>query len=164
MKKQHYFSFETPLPAQKLLAQLPNALREYNAASYNPWSDLRYEIPKYSNNRFRIGIERAGHSFGGYWYCATIHEAEAGSRITGNIVFNPDENDISQGSEETIWDKLQTIFFFVLLFIPIVLLWIGLGIYYLYRRIRHLPRELNKEEKLVEFMTKHLSCTLIEQR
>ena len=164
MKKPTYFVFETPLSMQNLFMHLPEALREYNANSYNPWSDLRYEIPKCSNNRFRIGIERAGHSLGGYWYCATIQETDAGSCITGSIVFNPDENNISQGSEETIWDKLQTVFFFVLLLIPIVLIWIGLGVYYLYRRIRHPPRELNKEEKLVEFMTKHLSCTLTTQR
>ena len=97
-------------------------------------------------------------------YGATIEAAEQGCRITGNVVFNPDENDISQGPEETLWDKIQTALLFILLLLPLILFLIGYGIYILYRRIRHLPKELTKEEKLVEFMTKYLSCHLTEQR
>lgn len=160
-KTPTYFAFETPLSAQELFERLPEALREYNTANYDPWTDLRHEIPPGSKDRFRIGIERAGHSFGGYWYCATIEEIEQGSRITGNVVFNPDENDISQGPEETLWDKIQFVLLFVLLLIPIILLWIGFRIY---KWIRHIPKELSKEELLVQFMTKYLSCHLTEQR
>ena len=162
-KKPSYFAFNTPLSPQKLLTQLPEALREYNAVTDNPWSNLRYEIPKGSHNRFRIGLERAGHSFGGYWYCATMEETEAGCRIAGNIVFNPDENDVGQGSEETLWDKMQVGLLRVLLLIPLILFYIGYGIYLLYRRIRNLPKDLTKEEKLVDFMTKHLACQLTER-
>ena len=164
MKKPTYFAFETSLSAKQLFDRLPEALREYNAIDPESWGDLRWEIPIESKNRFRIGIERAGHSNGGYWYCATIEETENGSRITGNVVFNPDENDISQGPEETLWDKIQTALLFILLLLPLILFLIGYGIYILYRRIRHLPKELTKEEKLVEFMTKYLSCHLTEQR
>jgi hypothetical protein len=161
VKKPTYFAFEASLSARQLFDRLPEALQEYNAATCNPWADLRYEIPKESHNRFRIGIERAGHSFGGYWYCATIEETEQGSRITGNVAFNPDENDISQGPEETLWDKIQFVLLFVLLLIPLILLWIGFRIY---KWIRHIPKELSKEELLVHFMTKYLSCRLTEQR
>ena len=163
-KTPAHFAFETPLSAQQLSERLPEALREYNTVNYDPWTDLRHEVPHGSQNRFRIGIERAGHSNGGYWYCATIDETEKGSRITGNVVFDPDENDISQGSEETLWDKIQFVLLVILLLIPLILFWIGYGIYNLYRRIRHLPKELTKEEKLVHFMTKYLSCQLTEQR
>ena len=161
MKKPTYFAFETSLSAKQLLDRLPEALKEKNADNYSAWDALRSEIPRGSNNRFRIGVERAGHSLGGYWYCATIEDAEQGSRITGNIVFNPDENDISQGPEETLWDKVQFVLLFVLLLIPIILLWIGFRIY---KWIRHIPKELSKEELLVHFMTKYLSCRLTEQR
>ena len=164
MKKPTYFAFETPLSAKQLFDRLPEALRAYNAIDPESWSDLRWEIPGKSKNRFRIGIERAGHSNGGYWYCATIEGAEHGSRITGNIVFNPDEDDIRQGAPETLWDKLQTVLLCVLLLFPLILFYIGYGIYLLYRRIRHLPKELTKEEKLMKFMTKYLSCRLTEQR
>ena len=156
-----YFAFETSLSAKQLFDRLPEVLREYNAIDPESLSDLRWEIPCESKNRFRIGIERAGHSNGGYWYCATIEEAEHGSRITGNVVFNPDENDISQGPEETLWDKIQFVLLFVLLLIPIILFWIGFRIY---RWIRHIPKELSKEELLVHFMTRYLSCRLTEQR
>lgn len=162
MKKPSSFVFNTSLSPQKLLSQLPEALREYNAVTDHPWSELRYEIPERGQNRFRIGIERAGHSNGGYWYCATMEETEAGCRITGNIVFNPDENDVSQGSEETLGDKIQAGLLCVLLLIPLILFYIGYGIYLLYRRIRNLPKELTKEEKLVDFLTKHLDCQLTE--
>jgi hypothetical protein len=163
MKKKTptYFAFETSLSAKQLFDRLPEALREYNAINPESWGDLRWEIPGESKNRFRIGIERAGHSNGGYWYCATIEETETGSRITGNVVFNPDENDISQGSKETLWDKIQSVLLFVLLLIPIILLQIGFRIY---KWIRHIPKELSKEGLLVHFMTKHLSCRLTEQR
>ena len=160
-KTPTYFAFETSLSAKQLFDRLPEALREYNAIDPESLSDLRWEIPGESKNRFRIGIERAGHSNGGYWYCATIDETEHGSRITGNVVFNPDENDISQGPEETLWDKIQFVLLFVLLLIPIILLWIGFRIY---KWIRHIPKELSKEELLVHFMTRYLSCRLTEQR
>lgn len=156
-----YFAFETSLSAQQLFDRLPEVLREYNAIDPESWGDLRWEIPGESKNRFRIGIERAGHSNGGYWYCATIEETETGSRITGNVVFNPDENDISQGAEETLWDRIQSVLLFVLLLIPIILLQIGFRIY---KWIRHIPKELSKEELLVHFMTKYLPCHLTEQR
>lgn len=160
-KTPTYFAFATSLSAKQLYDRLPEALREYNAIDPEAWRDLRWEIPYESKNRFRIGIERAGHSFGGYWYCATIEEIEQGSRITGNVVFNPDENDISQGPEETLWDKIQFVLLFVLLLIPLILFWIGFQIY---KWIRHIPKELSKEELLVQFMTKYLSCHLTEQR
>ena len=160
MKKPTYFAFETSLSARQLFDRLPEAIKEKNANNYSAWDALRYEIPHESKNRFRIGIEWAGHSNGGYWYCATIDETETGSRITGNVVFNPDENDISQGPEETLWDKIQFVLLFVLLLIPIILLWIGFRIY---KWIRHIPKELSKEELLVQFMTKYLYCRLTEQ-
>ena len=93
-----------------------------------------------------------------------MEETEAGCRITGNVVFISNDNDVSHGPKETLWDKALICLFCIFLLIPLILFFIGYGIYLLYRRIRHMPKELNKEEKLVDFMTKQLFCKVTEQR
>lgn len=158
-----YFAFQTPLSEKGLFDRMPEAIREFDSLHPSVYECLRYEVPKGSQSRFRIGIERAGHSNGGYWYCATVEETSHGCRITGNIVFNPDENDIGEAPTSTLWEKIEFVLFFIILLIPIIFIWIGFGIYAIYKWIKHIPRDLNKEEKLVEFMTTYLSCTLTEQ-
>lgn len=156
-----YFAFQTNLTKNALFDRLPEAIREYNSRYPSDFQALLYKVPKGKQNRFRIGVERAGHSQGGYWYCATVEETDHCCHITGNIVFNPDENDISQGPEETLWGKVQAVLLFVLLLIPIILIGIGFRIY---AWIRHIPKELSKEEKLAIFMTKYLFCHPTEQQ
>lgn len=163
-KKSSYFAFQTPLSAEELFERLPEAILEFDSLYPSVYEALRYEVPRGTKNYFRIGVERVGHSNGGHWYCATVEETNQGCRITGNIVFNPDDNGIGEDPTPTLWERIQTVFLCIILLIPLVFVWIGWAIYTIYQRIKGIPRDLKKEEKLVAFMTNHLSCTLTECR
>ena len=162
MKKQApptYFSFETQLSSHDFLALLQQEIHEYNAA-HQDW--LLFHIPAGSHYRFRIGLQRAGHS-GGYWYCATIHETKSGCQITGNIVRNPDENDVEilppkPSAQYRLWNAIAWILFGI----PILLICAVVYLSAIFRK-RPAPQPA-KEALLLELMTDRLPCQLIEQR
>ena len=162
MKKQRpntYFSFETQLSPDELLAQLSQTINAYND-NHTDWLLLR--VPARSRNRFQIGLQRAGHS-GGYWYCGTIHEAESGCQITGNIVRNPDENDVEfLPPKPPIQYRLRNAIVWILFCIPILLLCAVVYLSVIFRK-RPAPQPA-KEALLLELMTDRLPCQLIEQR
>ncbi len=163
MKKPTYFAFETSLSAQEVLPLLQHEIKAYNSL-HEDW--LLYHVPTGSHNRFRIGVERAGHS-GGYWYCATIVETAQGSRIAGSIVLNPDENDAeTKLPQPSFRYRLRDAIVWILFGIPVLLI---VAVVYLYHAIsrlfrRHPLQKQSKEERLLDFMTNHLSCHLTEQR
>ena len=162
MKKQApptYFSFETQLSPDEFLSQLPQAIDAYND---NCTDYPILCIPAMRHNRFRIGLQRAGHS-GGYWYCGTIHEAESGCQITGNIVRNPDENDVEfLPPKPPIQYRLRNAIVWILFGIPILLI---CAVVYLSAIFRQCPApQPAKEALLLELMTDRLPCQLIEQR
>ena len=162
MKKRRpnaYFSFETQLSPEEFLAQLQLAIEAYNATCTD-W--LLFQIPAGSHNRFRIGLQRAGHS-GGYWYCGTIHEEGPGCQITGNIVRNPDENDVEiLPSKPPMQYRLRNAIVSILFGIPILLICAVVYLSALFRK-RPAPQPA-KEALLLELMTDRLPCQLIEQR
>ena len=165
MKKRRpntYFSFETQLSPEEFLAQLQLAIEAYNATCTD-W--LLFQIPAGSHNRFRIGLQRAGHS-GGYWYCGTIHEEGPGCQITGNIVRNPDENDVEILPEKPIVKhRLGTVIVWILFGIPILFV---LAVVLLCNAICNLFRKRpapkpTKEALLLWLMTDRLPCQLLVQ-
>lgn len=167
MKKEKtpsYFTFQTPLSSKALFERMPEAIREFDSLHSSVYEALLYEVPSGTLNYFRIGVERVGHSNGGYWYCATVEETSQGCRITGNIVLNPDDNGIGEDPTPTLGETIRTAFLCIILLIPLVFILTGWGIYTIYQRIKGIPRDMKKEEKLIAFMTNHLSCTLIECR
>ena len=165
MKKQApptYFSFETQLSSHDFLALLQQEIHEYNAA-HQDW--LLFHIPAGSHYRFRIGLQRAGHS-GGYWYCGTIHEEGPGCQITGNIVCNPDENDVEILPEKPILRyRLGIAIVWILFGIPILLIYATVSlcdaICNLFRK-RPAPKP-TKEALLLWLMTDRLPCQLLVQ-
>ena len=166
MKKQApptYFSFETQLSSHDFLALLQQEIHEYNAA-HQDW--LLFHIPAGSHYRFRIGLQRAGHS-GGYWYCATIHETKSGCQITGNIVCNPDENDVEilppkPSTQYRLKNAIVWILFGIPLLLIVAIVYLLCAICNIFRK-RPAPKP-TKEALLLELMTDRLPCQLIEQR
>ena len=159
MKKRRpntYFSFETQLSSEAFLAQLQQVIEAYNATCTDR---LLFHIPAGSHNRFRIGLQRAGHS-GGYWYCGTIHEEGPGCQITGNIVCNPDENDVEILPEKPILRyRLGIAIVWILLIYATVSLCDA--ICNLFRK-RPAPKP-TKEALLLWLMTDRLPCQLLVQ-
>lgn len=124
-----------------------------------------YLLRRKENGNFHLGIERAGHC-GGNWYVANVTEADGKTKISGKIVYNPDENGQETKTErkQSVRETIGLIVMFVL-FLPLVILGaIVFGILLLINKIRikrskpPILNELTKEEKLDKFMIEYLNC------
>lgn len=157
-QKPVFFAFATSRSPEQVLSTIYPELIEFNAEHD---LSLYYHVPKESKNRFHIGLERDGHSSGGYWYCANMQVIDGMAHISGRILYNPDQNDVEHPKEKpALWEWIGDAILWVIL-IPVLL---AAGCWRLYCLIAKKRWDYKKEEKLMDFMTNNMGCTLIEQR
>ena len=154
MKSTKHFAFTTPLPPDDLLARLPLELDAY-ASEHRLRDGLLF---KKTEDGFRIGLGQAGHSHGD-WYFATMERAGDVTYIQGEIKTDPPYESDNQPKWKTVLDWIGIGFLALLCAIPILVIWLVFGVKSLIRKLRGLPRELTREEILVDFMTTRMGCT-----
>ncbi len=155
-QKQEYFAFETNTSSEEWADKLALSFEDYVRENNH---DMRLHVME-DGNRFRIGLERAGHS-SGYWYCAHVQQEDGKTRISGRIVFGPNENDEPQEPE-----KMP--FYHWLWAVPLCLIVIILGaipyaLWQFVRWVRRAPKPMEKEELLVQFMTNAMNCSYLNE-
>ena len=154
--KTEYFAFETNTSPENLLRSLPSVFDDY-------WRenrlDLRLSVVE-GEKRFRIGLERAGHS-SGYWYCAHVQQEDGKTRISGRIIFDPDENDQPQETEKMPF--YHWLWAAPLCLIAVILGAIPYAIWKIICWVRRVPKPMEKEEILIDFMTNAMSCSYLNE-
>lgn len=154
--KTEYFAFETNTSPENLLRSLPSVFDDY-------WRenrlDLRLNVME-GENRFRIGLEREGHSSGD-WYCARVEKVDGKTRISGKIVLDPDENDQPKPAEKM--PLKDWLWIAPLVLIVVILGAIPYAIWKIICWVRRVPKPMEKEEILVDFMTNAMSCTYLNE-
>ncbi len=140
-----------PYSKESLLAKLNQRDGEYHR-----FGDLGdYLIKIKSDDRFFLGVERGSHA--GTWYIADVRECDGGLKISGRLVYHPDED--GNAPRLTWKDHVETavlyIFFSPLWLVSTV---IG-GVRKLIYKIKKLPQPRPAaEEKLDTFMCDFLGC------
>lgn len=161
--KMTHFEFFSKYSAEQFLRLLPSKVAFYEDDKYG-----MLFLEKDMNGRFRIGLEKGGHS--GEWYCGEISERENGCYISGDIFYDPDKNpDYNKDykpEKKPLRKKILEICGIVL-FLPLVLIillidavlfpeFAGADIAGMF--IKTTP---SKQDKLVDFMTKEMRCQLL---
>lgn len=157
MKHTQEYVYEYPHSKKKLLAQLDNR----RGINHN-YRFGEYLIEIKSDNCFFLGVQRGGHSGGGYWYIARIAEAESGAPIIrGGIVYNPDNHGNPQ--KEAFPDRIEFFLLSVLL-LPVILIIKAAQLFrMLLLKIRKKPLPRPAEEvNLDRFMTEYLHCRKLQ--
>ena len=154
-KNSKLFVFETNISLDEWIGNLSCGFERYVQENHH---DMRFRMME--KNRFRIGLERAGHS-SGYWYCAHVEKVAGKTRIFGQIVLDPDENDQPQPAEKMPFK--DWLWAAPLVLIIVILGAIPYAIWQLVRWIRRVPGPMKKEEILVEFMTNAMNCCYLNE-
>ncbi len=155
-KKVETFVFTT--------SQSPEAFKLNLREAVRAKGDMLYED---TESGFDFGVSRGGHS-GGYWYCASLTETEAGSEMRGEIVYRTYHRD-GELREDTKWEKLRDwmgIAVIVVFFSPVFLIALAIwGIMLLIGKLRGRPWEktMTDGEKLTCFMTEVMGCSTAEE-
>jgi hypothetical protein len=117
---------------------------------------------KDTEDGFDLGVARGGHS-GGYWYVATLTEADEQTFVSGQIVYRSYHSD-GKLREETKWEKILGwigVSLIVLIAAPAILIGLAVwGIMELIGKLRGRPSEatMTDGEKLTRFMTEAVGC------
>lgn len=145
---QDVFEYHTKHTTKYIKENMPSLIQKFS-------KDIKREF-LYGNsgqNEIRIGIEKGDHA--GYWYIATLEECSEGTKIKGNIQYDPDgftkaNNKTNLISEICFW--IFTVILCVVLFIPIFFYWF-VGV---------ITKRKSKEEYLDMFMKDYLQCEKVE--
>jgi hypothetical protein len=145
MQKEIVYSYE--FNKKYLFDKLNN-----RSGCYHNYDEYLIEIK--NDNTFFLGIEKGGHT--GYWYVAHISENDGKTIISGDIVFDPDENGKTKSTNKS--GILTTVLLYVI-FWPIMLL--SFLVTFLLKVFKIASKTKSKEEKLDSFMINYLCCSKI---
>ena len=159
--KMTHFEFASSYSAEMFLQLLPIKVRSFDGGRY----ELLF-LEKDMNGRFRIGLQRGGHS--GWWYCGELSERQNGCYVNGDIFYNPDENPAynkayykPEKQKNSLGNKISnalTWAFFFVLFLPVLLV---STLIFMIKGIFSGKPVMEREDILVALMTKEMKCELV---
>ncbi|MBQ7355564.1 MAG: hypothetical protein IJW62_08605 [Clostridia bacterium] len=151
---QKHFVFTSPHQPIDILRRMPRELNAY-AREHRLRDGLRFEEIE---GGFRIGLERAGHSHG-YWYFGSMEQRDGVTYIHGEIKVHPPHEHQPQTVRSKFTEWLLIVLILILFALPLLIIWIILSVKSLTRKRRDLPVLQTKEEILIDFMTTRMGCT-----
>ena len=107
------------------------------------------------DDEIRFGIERAGHS-GGNWFISKFTEENNQIEFRGTIQYIGPEN--SRTRTQKVFDKIEEILLYILLFPVIVIFFVISKILWLIRKMRKQANPKTTEDKLLDLMESRFNC------
>lgn len=115
-------------------------------------------IVRLVGEKIYFGVQRGGHSAGGYWYIPTIIECDDRIEFCGTIEYtNPNTE---RGKLKEMIDRIDE-FLLLLFLLPVVLLIkLYMLVEWVVRKLlkKPKPKEQTTEERLFDLMENHLCC------
>ncbi len=113
------------------------------------------------NDLIWIGIEKGDHA--GWWYVGKVYELDGKSLVTGQIVYDPDEDGNPKINHRNAKEKIIDIIIFIVL-IPLFLLIIPFYfLWWIYKKLsKKTFQNMNREERLHHFFIDDMGCKKID--
>lgn len=153
-KSNQSFVYESPLSKKDLYQRI---IERKHANCVQNGEDYLIDI---KNDLIWIGIEKGGHS--GWWYVGKTYELDGKSLITGQIVYNPDDDGNPKFYKRSLKDKIGNILIFILLLPLLLLLLPFYFLWWLYKKLsKKTFQTMSREERLDFFFVNQMSCKRI---
>ena len=145
---QDYFEYRTEHSIRYINENMPSLIEKFSKEN-----ERQFLCGNCCYNEISIGIEKGDHA--GYWYIATLEECPEGTKIKGNIKYDPEGFTKSRYEDSLIFKICFWCFSAILYIIFCIPLLINL-------LIGVITKRKSKEEYLDMFMRDYLQCEKIE--
>jgi len=155
MSQEYVFDF---FGTKEDFLNILNKFSNYSTISHGTFFYFNDYIVKVIDEEIHFGVERGGHSAGGYWYIPTITECDDRIEFCGTIEYtNPNAE---RGKLKEMIDRIDE-FLLLLFLLPVVMLIkLYMLVEWVVRKLlkKPKPKEQTTEERLFDLMENHLCC------